>query len=398
MKTALILFKELDGVFPAEYVKDVAELLKNGGTEIDVLEVLQSDDLHNFNKRLEEFKETADNLIIVGGENNAYSVKEVISSVMATELIENENALKFVEAISKSNGKEYSTEYAKLPIDATLIPNLKGPFQGYMLENEVFSLVVLPEEFDQLKTMCEGYVIPYFDNKYGIKRERFTFKYFGDEKLLQKVLLEAEENYDGTFRKAVKTKNGDTLVNIIFEGGSTDQAKRHVISNLGANIYAEFDTTLGERLFDLLKLRGVKISVAESFTGGRVVSSIISNSGASAYVNEGVVSYSNDSKKRRLNVKEEDLRLHGAVSSKVAYQMVTGLLNGGGCDVAISTTGIAGPKSDDTAKPVGLCFIAVGMKDGVHVYKYVLKGDREEITETAKNTALFLAIKKLKNI
>ena len=98
MKTALILFKELDGVFPAEYVKDVAELLKNGGTEIDVLEVLQSDDLHNFNKRLEEFKETADNLIIVGGENNAYSVKEVISSVMATELIENENALKFVEA------------------------------------------------------------------------------------------------------------------------------------------------------------------------------------------------------------------------------------------------------------------------------------------------------------
>jgi nicotinamide-nucleotide amidase len=78
--------------------------------------------------------------------------------------------------------------------------------------------------------------------------------------------------------------------------------------------------------------------------------------------------------------------------------MSAGLIKTGNCDVAISTTGIAGPKSDDTKKPVGLCYIGVGMKDGVHTYKLNLTGTREEITETAKNTALFLAIKKLKNI
>ena len=78
--------------------------------------------------------------------------------------------------------------------------------------------------------------------------------------------------------------------------------------------------------------------------------------------------------------------------------MSSGLLTAGDCDIAISTTGIAGPKSDDTLKPVGLCFIGVGMKDGVHVYKYNLKGDRETVTETAKNTAMFLAIKRLKNL
>jgi nicotinamide-nucleotide amidase len=138
--------------------------------------------------------------------------------------------------------------------------------------------------------------------------------------------------------------------------------------------------------------------VAESFTGGRVVAEIIKNSGASSFVDEGVVSYSNESKKARLNVKEEDLKKHGAVSSMVAYEMAAGLLKGGRCDLAIATTGIAGPRSDDTAKPVGLNYIAVGMKDGVHTYRYLLKGSREEITETAKNTALFLAIKKLKSI
>ena len=95
---------------------------------------------------------------------------------------------------------------------------------------------------------------------------------------------------------------------------------------------------------------------------------------------------------------ESDLKKQGAVSAVVAYQMAVGLLKSGKCDIAIATTGIAGPKSDDTDKPVGLCYIAVGMKDGVHTYRYNLNGDREEITETAKNTALFLAIKKLKSI
>ena len=351
---------------------------------------------------LEEYKNSADNLIIIGGENNSFSVKQAIANVMGTELVESENALKFLEAVSKADGIDYNVDYARLPIEATLIPNLKGAFQGYMLENNVFSLVALPEDLAQLKIMTEGYVLPYFDNKYGLIRERFTFKYFGETEILDKVLSEAQEIYDWTLRSTVKTVHGDTLVNIMFDGeknlGNVNDVKRFLITKLGTNIYAEFETSLGERLFDLLRLRGIKLSVAESFTGGRVVSSVITNPGASAYLHEGIVSYSNESKKKRLGVKEEDLKIHGAVSSKVAYQMAAGLLIGGGCDVAISTTGIAGPKSDDSAKPVGLCYIAVGMKDGVHVYKYVFKGDREEMTETAKNTALFLAIKKLKNI
>ena len=101
---------------------------------------------------------------------------------------------------------------------------------------------------------------------------------------------------------------------------------------------------------------------------------------------------------QRLNVDKGSLIKDGAVSSIVAYKMVVGLLKTGNCDLAISTTGIAGPNSDNTSKPVGLCYIAVGMKDGVHTYKYNFKGTREKITETAKNTALFLAIKKLKGI
>jgi nicotinamide-nucleotide amidase len=248
--------------------------------------------------------------------------------------------------------------------------------------------------------MSNGYVLPYFENKFNVKSKRLILKYFGDLKKLNEVLKSAKDGKEG-IQFNVTTLNGDTTVDLLFDGDMENVSRdfvREVVENLKENIYAEFDTTLGERLFDLLKLRKVKLSVAESFTGGRVVSELIKNSGASEFIDEGVVTYSNQSKMKRLSVKKIDLDTSGAVSSIVAYQMAVGLLNGGECDLAIATTGIAGPKSDNTEKPVGLCYIAVGMRDGVHTYRYVFKGDREEITETAKNTALFLAIKKLKNM
>ena len=249
--------------------------------------------------------------------------------------------------------------------------------------------------------MCDKYVLPYLENKFGLENNRLTLKYFGEEKELNRVLLDATKDYDG-LKYNVYKKNGDFSIDLLFESTILKQLKqqivRKIVGELKENIYAEFDTSLAERLFDLLKLKKVKISVAESFTGGRVVADIIKNPGASSFVQEGVVTYSNLSKIKRLGVNDFDLHKNGAVSSVVAYQMAVGLLRSGECDIAVSTTGIAGPKSDDTDKPVGLCYIGVGMKDGVHTYKLNLSGNREEITETAKNTALFLAIKKLKNI
>jgi nicotinamide-nucleotide amidase len=76
--------------------------------------------------------------------------------------------------------------------------------------------------------------------------------------------------------------------------------------------------------------------------------------------------------------------------------MAEGLINTGNCDLSISTTGIAGPKSDNTNKPVGLNYIAIGTKDGVNVYKFNTAGDRKTVTETAINHALFLAYKSIK--
>lgn len=175
-----------------------------------------------------------------------------------------------------------------------------------------------------------------------------------------------------------------------------DQTFRALVSRLNEHIYAIEDISLAERLYQLLKLRRLKIAVAESFTGGGIAKKLVGVSGISEVYFEGLNVYSNEAKMLRLGVSEDTLRQDGAVSEQTAFEMAKGLLATGGCDIAVATTGIAGPKSDYTQKPVGLCYISVGTADGISVKKYELKGSREKITETAINLALFSVYKTIK--
>ncbi len=401
MKSALIFFRNIKTDFDGNYFNNVLSVFGSGGLDIDTIEILSFADDLGFKRRLLEFKDMFDNLIIIGGDTVRFNLKNIIAETFDTPLVENENARSFLDAVSKANAINYPEEFALLPIEGVVIPNIYGGFQGFILDTNDITLSVLPFDYKEVKTMTDKYVLPYLENKLGIKKTRLTLKYFGDVKKLKQTLHQPELLLEQGFYYTIFEKYGDITVDLLFDYETPEERKkemvRYIVSNLKDNIYAEYDVSLSERLFDLLKLRNLKLSTAESFTGGRVVSEIIKNSGASDVVNEGIVSYSNQSKLSRLGVKDADLKTQGAVSAVVAYQMAVGLLKEG-CDIAVSTTGIAGPQSDDTDKPVGLCFIAVGMKDGVHTYKYKLSGSREEITETAKNTALFLAIKKLKNI
>ena len=98
----------------------------------------------------------------------------------------------------------------------------------------------------------------------------------------------------------------------------------------------------------------------------------------------------------RLGVTEFTVKQRGTVSEETAYEMALGLLKSGNCDLAVATTGVAGPDPDEKVNPVGLCYFAVGTPERVEMYCYHLGGDRETITETAVNLALFLAYRALK--
>ena len=192
----------------------------------------------------------------------------------------------------------------------------------------------------------------------------------------------------------------DYLLSVDFselDEGDADKKLKEFLKLYKNYIYAESDISLKEQLVKILTVRNAKLSVAESFTGGGLSSIITSVSGASKVFYEGIVAYSPDAKHFRLDIPYEILDNFHPVSSQVASGMVKGLLLGGACDLAISTTGIAGPNSDESGYPVGLCYIGIGSPSKITVYKHKFSGTREEITRLGIETALFHAVMALRS-
>lgn len=112
-----------------------------------------------------------------------------------------------------------------------------------------------------------------------------------------------------------------------------------------------------EELVELLIKNNLKITTAESCTGGLISSTIISVSGASSVIDEAYVTYANKAKEKLLKVRKKTILKYGVVSEEVARQMAIGALKKASCDVAIATSGIAGPTGGTDKKPVGMvCF------------------------------------------
>ena len=132
----------------------------------------------------------------------------------------------------------------------------------------------------------------------------------------------------------------------------------------------------------------LKMTVAESCTGGWVSQSLTALPGSSQWFEGGVVTYSNALKQRLLGVSPAMLAADGAVSESVACAMAAGAVARLGGDVALSVTGIAGPSGAVAAKPVGTVWIAWASASKVHARCFQFKGDRESIRYQSVKRAL----------
>jgi nicotinamide-nucleotide amidase len=243
-------------------------------------------------------------------------------------------------------------------------------------------------------------IIKSWNERFGISYDKMYIKCVSaPSKLINQAMQEASKIVSDVTVN-VYNDHSDQTITITYSSQTTkmvaDAILRVFVTVLDDYIYALENISLAQRLFHLLQLRRMKISVAESFTGGGICQKLVEVSGISQVFDEGLNTYSNHAKVDRLGVKELTLKQSGAVSDETACQMAQGLIDRGNCDLAISTTGIAGPNSDNTNKPVGLAYIGIATKENVAVYKFNFTGDRSNITKTAINQALFLAFKRIK--
>ncbi|NTW04655.1 MAG: CinA family protein [Peptococcaceae bacterium] len=156
--------------------------------------------------------------------------------------------------------------------------------------------------------------------------------------------------------------------------------------------------TLTEEAGLLLRKKELKLSVAESCTGGLISAKITDIPGSSVYFIGGVVAYSNKIKNALLSVPWEELDKYGAVSSEVALSMAKGVKELMQTDLALGITGIAGPVSDCSKKPVGLVYIAISGPCGNLVDEFNFRGSRIEVREKSLISSLEMVVTYLQNL
>jgi nicotinamide-nucleotide amidase len=138
------------------------------------------------------------------------------------------------------------------------------------------------------------------------------------------------------------------------------------------------------------KERGLRIATAESCTGGLVAGAITEIPGSSAIFTHGFVTYANEAKMQMLGVPEATLAEHGAVSSETAAAMALGAREHSGADLAISTTGIAGPDGGTAQKPAGTVWFGLATAQGVTTYHRIFPGNRGDVRQASVEFALHL--------
>jgi len=150
---------------------------------------------------------------------------------------------------------------------------------------------------------------------------------------------------------------------------------------------------LSQKIVRLLKKKRLKISFAESCTGGLLSSSITSINGSSKVFNLGLVTYSNQSKINTLKVSRKTIMKYGAVSYETCLSMLKNLNKISKTNMSVSITGVAGPKGGTKQKPVGLVFIGIKKGNKTLVRKYLFKNKKRiSIQRSSVNKALNLIL------
>ena len=340
-----------------------------------------------------------DTVIITGGlgPTDDDITKECAAEYFGREFYFHEYSwVKILERLTRS-GRNIITEnnkkQAMIPEDAIVLENYCGTAPGIIIEENNKRIILLPGPPREMRDMFEKSVKPYLE-KFSSKQfiSKYVRFYGIGESLLETKIKDIMDNQTNP-TLALYAKTGEVLLRITVSGNDRAECEDLIRKQLdeiekrvGEYIYLVGDedisstqTEMNTVVANLLIENKFTISIAESLTGGKISSMLVEKSGISEALLEGVVCYSNKSKIDTLGVREETLEKFGAVSEEVAKEMVLGVAKRLGADFAVATTGIAGPNSDGSGKPVGLVYIGIYAQGDISVKECLFTGDRELI-------------------
>lgn len=371
----------------------IAEELNKYGIEIE-FKVTIRDFMDEIIKTVDYGKKNVDLIIMSGGLGPTIDdiTKEAIAKYLNRPLIVEENELKELKEKferAKINFVDINVKEVEKPKGAISFRNDAGMAPAIYIDGIAAFPGVPRELYNMLPKFLKWYSKEKNINADGIYiRDILTFGLA--ESLLDQEIRDFFTE-DGIYYEFL-VKNYGTIVRLQSKESNKNKVEKiveKIYNKIGNYVFGENTDRLEKKVVELVKKLGMNISTAESCTGGMIASRLIDVPGVSEIFKEGIVSYSNDAKMKRLGVKKETLEKYGAVSKETAKEMVMGLDS----DIAIATTGIAGPDGGTPEKPVGLVYIGIRVKNDIYVEKKFFNGDRMKIRERAVSQSLFSLIK-----
>lgn len=371
----------------------IAEELNKYGIEIE-FKVTIRDFMDEIIKTIDYGKRNVDLIIMSGGLGPTIDdiTKEAIAKYLDRPLIVEENELselkeKFQRA--KINFVDINVKEVEKPKGAITFRNDAGMAPAVYIDGIAAFPGVPKELYDMLPKFLKWY-----SKKKNIDTDEIYIRDILTFGLAESLLDQEIRDFfteDGIYYEFL-VKNYGTIVRLQSKESNKNKVEKiveKIYNKIGNYVFGENADRLEKKTVELVKKLGMNISTAESCTGGMIASRLIDVPGVSEIFKEGIVSYSNDAKMKRLGVKKETLEKYGAVSEETAREMVMGLDS----DVAIATTGIAGPDGGTPEKPVGLVYIGIRVRNDVYIEKRFFNGDRMKIRERAVSQSLFSLIK-----
>ncbi|MCF2674046.1 CinA family nicotinamide mononucleotide deamidase-related protein [Fusobacterium varium] len=371
----------------------IAEELNKYGIEIE-FKVTIRDFMDEIIKTVDYGKKNVDLIIMSGGLGPTIDdiTKEAIAKYLNRPLIVEENELKELKEKferAKINFVDINVKEVEKPKGAISFRNDAGMAPAIYIDGIAAFPGVPKELYNMLPKFLKWYSKEKNINADGIYiRDILTFGLA--ESLLDQEIRDFFTE-DGIYYEFL-VKNYGTIVRLQSKESNKNKVEKiveKIYNKIGNYVFGENTDRLEKKVVELIKKLGMNISTAESCTGGMIASRLIDVPGVSEIFKEGIVSYSNDAKMKRLGVKKETLEKYGAVSKETAKEMVMGLDS----DIAIATTGIAGPDGGTPEKPVGVVYIGIRVKNDIYVEKKFFNGDRMKIRERAVSQSLFSLIK-----
>ena len=337
------------------------------------------------------------------GPTNDDITKQTLTNYFDTKLVFDESIIRNIEQLFSTRPNfvinELTRAQAMVPEKCTVIPNLVGTAPITWFEKDGKVIVSMPGVPYEMKQAMNLEIIPrlqkYFQTPALLHKTVQVYGY--GESALALEIADWENELPENVSLAYLPNYG--IVKLRLSGTSNDILALEFIINqqigklsqiLGSSIVAYEDIPIAELVGNLLITKGLMVATAESCTGGNIAHQFTMIPGSSAFYKGSVVAYSNEIKANVLQISAEDVEKYGAVSQIVVIQMAENVRKLLKTDVAIATSGIAGPTGGTADKPIGTVWIAICSEEKTVSREFHFGSLREQNIERATQAALLM--------